>query len=729
MIALIRRKYFKKLLFIFIAFTLVYGLILTSFFVYQSRENLENQQQRSKIDYANQMARNVDQRIASLLKYVDTLYLDSDFKEYIINDGNYYFITRVHEKLRRDMSVFSDLGARIVLTKYEDELFITNQATMSKDVFNYTFSFGEKEQRQIERFYNMAENREYYIFNDQENMNLVFVTVNKYSAKNKMLVMQTITKKYIEPIKEDEYLDIMIFNEDSVGEERVDNSYEVVNQRIKVTRNSTIIPSLVYRIDLPYKKQNFVLRQYMMGILIYIGIVVFGGILALFFAKSMYRPIEFMMQVFEEEEGTKEDEFAFLSKMTHEIKYANEQLKVTINDNKVDLRTKFIRELIHGLVTELEGEALVHKYHLNYLECFPRMVVFKVQEVDVKIDNYLSEAKNSINQSVFTILEKALTIEGCFYELTELDRDVYGLIVSDWEDDILRKMLMKMMGTIHVNESIDIVAVIGESVENLYQLNQSYQSCVSMLDYRSSFDKRAIMSIGDMEGLFGKEVYAYPVDLEKDLIIATLQGSHNQVEQIFIRLFKMNFIEKTMSEQEQRRFIIALIGTIRRVYLKIELKGDVDERELSYIFENNRYGIEEIFEQIKIRFLTYCDSVKKRSQSKAVEYSEEMMAFITEHYHEDISLEEVSSHLNLSTGYFSTLFKKETGENFKSYLNRYRAQKAKGFLKENPNIKIKDLSICVGYYNVNSFIRMFKKYEGISPGEYAKELKHKNEIE
>jgi AraC-like DNA-binding protein len=698
---------------------------LTSFFVYQNKKNLENQELNNKVNYANQMARNIDQRLASLLKYVDTLYLDSDFKEYIINDGNYYSITRIHEKLRRDMSVFSDLGARIALTKYEDNLFITNQATMSHEEFHSNFSFTDEEQELIRQFYETSENRDYFIFNDSNNINIVLMTVNKYSTKNKLLVIQTITKKNIDPIKENEHLEVIILSESDAQREKIENNHIIQGENIQVTRKSTIIPNLIYVIDLPYSKQSFAIQQYLIGIFLYIFIVFIGAIIAAFFARSMYRPIEFIMQSFEEDEGTKDDEFAFLSKITQDIKHANEKLKVTINENKVDLRTKFIRELIHGLVSEPDGDKAITTYHLKYLSKSPQIILFKVQEVDAPIENYLSEARNSISKSIFTILDKALTIEGCFFELTELNYDLYGLILSDWDEKRLKKMLSKMMGAIEVDEGIDIVAIIGEQVENLYQLNQSYQSCLSVLDYRSSFDKRAIISSSDMEELFGSDAYVYPVDLERDLIISTLQGQNNQVEQIFKRLYKLNFVEKTMKEQEHRNLIMALVGTMRRVHLKIQFKNEEDELEMSRVFENSRYEVEELFDHIKVIFLNYCDIVKKRSQTKAIEYSTEMMRFIKEHYHEDISLEEVSSYLNLSTGYFSTIFKKETGENFKSYLNKYRAQKATEFLRENPNIKIKDLAIQVGYYNVNSFIRMFKKYEGTSPGEYAKNIKSK----
>ncbi|UZQ86925.1 helix-turn-helix transcriptional regulator [Thermoclostridium stercorarium] len=53
------------------------------------------------------------------------------------------------------------------------------------------------------------------------------------------------------------------------------------------------------------------------------------------------------------------------------------------------------------------------------------------------------------------------------------------------------------------------------------------------------------------------------------------------------------------------------------------------------------------------------------------------------------------------------------------YLNTYRIEKAKNMLK-NSNLNLEKIALSVGYNNIQSFKRYFKKYEGITPSEYRK---------
>jgi YesN/AraC family two-component response regulator len=86
----------------------------------------------------------------------------------------------------------------------------------------------------------------------------------------------------------------------------------------------------------------------------------------------------------------------------------------------------------------------------------------------------------------------------------------------------------------------------------------------------------------------------------------------------------------------------------------------------------------------------------------------------------DISLLDMSDELNISTFNVSRLFKKQLGINFKDYLNRHRINEAKSMLNGGKNIKIAKISAAVGYINVETFNRVFKRYEGMSPGEYMR---------
>lgn len=98
-----------------------------------------------------------------------------------------------------------------------------------------------------------------------------------------------------------------------------------------------------------------------------------------------------------------------------------------------------------------------------------------------------------------------------------------------------------------------------------------------------------------------------------------------------------------------------------------------------------------------------------------------MINYIHSNFSRDISLDEISDYFNMNPTYFSTVFKYYTGYNYKDFLNSYRVRISKDLLK-NSNLKINEVSQKVGCSNVSTFIRIFKKYEGISPGQYCKAI-------
>ncbi|MFC3768079.1 helix-turn-helix domain-containing protein [Paenibacillus sp. GCM10012303] len=96
-----------------------------------------------------------------------------------------------------------------------------------------------------------------------------------------------------------------------------------------------------------------------------------------------------------------------------------------------------------------------------------------------------------------------------------------------------------------------------------------------------------------------------------------------------------------------------------------------------------------------------------------------VLDYVASHYGEDLSLELVADKLNLSRGYLSTYFHEKTGQTFSDYVNGLRMQRAKEMLSETDTL-IQDIAGRVGYQNVNSFIRMFKRICGLTPGEFRR---------
>ena len=104
----------------------------------------------------------------------------------------------------------------------------------------------------------------------------------------------------------------------------------------------------------------------------------------------------------------------------------------------------------------------------------------------------------------------------------------------------------------------------------------------------------------------------------------------------------------------------------------------------------------------------------KNTKNKYVEQAGQQ---IREHYQEDINISTVAGELEISEGYLSRVFKKETDYTFTSYLTLYRMKKAMTLLKD-CRVKVYEVAEQVGYSDTAYFSAQFKKVTGISPSEY-----------
>lgn len=91
--------------------------------------------------------------------------------------------------------------------------------------------------------------------------------------------------------------------------------------------------------------------------------------------------------------------------------------------------------------------------------------------------------------------------------------------------------------------------------------------------------------------------------------------------------------------------------------------------------------------------------------------------YIYKHLSENISSIDVANHLFLNPSYFSRYFKRLTGNNFTDYVHQYKMKEASNLLK-NQDDSVEWVALKLGYSDRTYFSKVFKKYLGITPGEY-----------
>lgn len=103
------------------------------------------------------------------------------------------------------------------------------------------------------------------------------------------------------------------------------------------------------------------------------------------------------------------------------------------------------------------------------------------------------------------------------------------------------------------------------------------------------------------------------------------------------------------------------------------------------------------------------------------EYTRTLISIIETSFSEKINIQELANRLHLNRSYMSELFSQDTGMSIKNYLTEKRMQRATIMLQE-PYRSVKSIAASCGFDDSLYFSRAFRKYYGISPQQYRKQL-------
>jgi len=95
------------------------------------------------------------------------------------------------------------------------------------------------------------------------------------------------------------------------------------------------------------------------------------------------------------------------------------------------------------------------------------------------------------------------------------------------------------------------------------------------------------------------------------------------------------------------------------------------------------------------------------------------LIYVDNNYSNTITLDEISSIVNMNPSYFCRFFKKATGMTIMDYINFVRIWKAENLLSLTDD-SVLEISMEVGFSSVSYFNRVFKRFKGTSPLKYRK---------
>jgi AraC-like DNA-binding protein len=124
---------------------------------------------------------------------------------------------------------------------------------------------------------------------------------------------------------------------------------------------------------------------------------------------------------------------------------------------------------------------------------------------------------------------------------------------------------------------------------------------------------------------------------------------------------------------------------------------------------------------LKVVTLPSSEQVERAAATLAPSHAGVLKAtdFVRDHYHEKFAASLIAAHCGLSRFQFSRCFHAVYGITFREYLLRYRIIAACHRLQEG-KMPVTEIAFAVGFHDGSYFARMFRRYTGVLPSQYAR---------
>lgn len=408
------------------------------------------------------------------------------------------------------------------------------------------------------------------------------------------------------------------------------------------------------------------------------------------------------------------------------------KLKITLDDERMKSGRQYTDQygeshvdiiapdtLLLGLVqgtlsSSYMTEDIVHASGLSQLEG-------KLNLLHIKID-YLEHLYKRMSESSIVILHnqgiKAITTicseKEYVCEQFSSSSGEWNLLIKNIDSEALIVLGNQIIATFYNNWQVSVTVAVSNPFDTLSLLRSAYSEseeryklklflgCGTVID---SEPKRHAVQESSPAFIMNKKLNEFLYSLDKasmkEYVVGILDDTRSRLDYERAQLIAIELLlNLTAIYSELTNDHEWLYERKKELFDQIKALETLDDMKLWFI---------EVYEELiyKLRSGYYSDQgvIPK------------VIAYIDQHYAQELSLHILSQYVHLSKNYLANLFKKETGEGIIDYINKVRLERAKILLRST-DLKSGEICSMVGVLDSKYFSKLFKKMEGITPSEY-----------
>ncbi|WP_240421998.1 AraC family transcriptional regulator [Paenibacillus periandrae] len=456
-------------------------------------------------------------------------------------------------------------------------------------------------------------------------------------------------------------------------------------------------------------------------------LLLLGVVASLLSARRIYRPIQRLMTTLTGNKPLETDEMTYVQSRWTEMRESEEQLKQQLNRQLPLLQETFALQLMHGYYSHYSAAELkerFERFHIPYEAAHRLLIITYDRTRDNQHQSFLQTDQELILFSIQNIvldMMKASMLTGLKVHLLDEHIAVWLWSGSDqngWDAWTLKteQFAEKSRAAAASFLRLDVTAAVSPITNDIRHLNAAFQQTMMVLRSRLVLGSNQIIR-GDWQSATGVSPLVALTELELQVENALRLGQADKANALLGEFFDRLQDGAYHVEQVRSSCTQLLAACIRAAHLSGVSVLDAFEEKNPFTVLDAIQSLEEAQDWFNEWFiLPIAEQVQQKQNREYEDAVQKVVDYIAQHYSEDISLEQCAEMCMLSPAYLSKLFKKMKMTTFIDYLTHYRIERAKTWLLQS-DLTINEIARLTGYQPQN-LIRVFKKLEGVTPGQY-----------
>lgn len=465
--------------------------------------------------------------------------------------------------------------------------------------------------------------------------------------------------------------------------------------------------------------------------IVFIATAAIGIWLTVLFTFRNYTPIRNLLSLFDGSQllQLKENtnEITFIENSVKKMIQLNTDMKDQVSKKNEMIRQNFLERILSDSV--LLSNVTVKQLNENGLT-FPfknfRLAYFSIADfseyydgIDILSDDY------PVDRLYFTLLE--IIKENMSLDMTAYVCESNGMPVvlmnyaENLNEEAIEVNLLKIKEKVYEQLLIPLLVYISRQHKSFYAIQEANRECFFAMQQAKSIQadqKRELFIYQETEN---GSSFAVTNEMEQVLLNNLISGNAGTVKQLLQEIFQDKQIKYASPHSLFRSYMIHIAVTFIRAIETASIRSEnltaITISDHAAKLLNASEGIT-YFEQLTDAICIVVNEEKENSHSGL------LLSQITDFIDSNITNPNldntmIADAVSISPAYLSRVFKQYSGIGISRYISSRRIELAKTLLTDQTTRSVSDVSLAVGIENVATFIRIFKRAEGVTPGQFA----------